>query len=149
MRCYVEPSPAGGYFVRLRGEAAPVSRHDTEEEAEAAAAAYERGLARPDTAEHVVLDDGSEVLIRTLQPEDAPDLAIDHVDREAIGALEAGTRALIGVASYVRDDERPHVAALTLTLTEDRPGLAGKLERRLRERAREHGFRELASSSAP
>ncbi len=53
MRCYVEPSPAGGYFVRLRGEAAPVSRHDTEEEAEAAAAAYERGLAREDTVEHV------------------------------------------------------------------------------------------------
>ena len=51
VRCYVEPSPAGGYFVRLRGESAPLSRHDTEEEAEAAAAAYERGLARADTAE--------------------------------------------------------------------------------------------------
>ncbi len=53
VRCYVEPSPAGGYFVRLRGEAAPLSRHDTEEEAEAAAAAYDRGLARQDTGEYV------------------------------------------------------------------------------------------------
>ena len=72
VRCYVEPSPAGGYFVRLRGEAAPLSRHDTEEEAEAAAAAYDRGLAREDTGEHVVLRDGSEVLIRAVRPEDKP-----------------------------------------------------------------------------
>ena len=62
VRCYVEPSPAGGYFVRIRGEAAPVSHHDTEEEAEAAATAYERGLAREDTVEHVLLADGAEVL---------------------------------------------------------------------------------------
>jgi hypothetical protein len=44
MRFYVEPSPAGGYFVKLAGNDAPVSRHDTEEEAEAAAAAYARGV---------------------------------------------------------------------------------------------------------
>src|SRR5688572_32015717 len=72
VRCYVEPSPAGGYFVRIRGEAAPVSRHDTEEEAEAAAAAYERGLARQDTVEHVLLSDGAEVLIRAVRPDDKP-----------------------------------------------------------------------------
>ena len=72
VRCFVEPSPSGGYFVRLRGEPAPLSRHDTEEEAEAAAAAYERGLAREDTAEHVTLRDGSEVLIRAVRPEDKP-----------------------------------------------------------------------------
>src|SRR4051812_49733493 len=72
VRCFVEPSPAGGYFVRLRGEAAPLSRHDTEEEAEAAAAAYQRGLARTDTAEHVVLSDGSEVRVRPVRPEDKP-----------------------------------------------------------------------------
>ena len=72
MRCFVEPSPAGGYFVRLRGEAAPLSRHDTEEEAQAAAAAYDRGLAREDTGEHVLLRDGSEVLIRAVRPEDKP-----------------------------------------------------------------------------
>ena len=40
MRVSVEPSPAGGYFVRLEGADAPLSRHDTEEEAQAAAWAY-------------------------------------------------------------------------------------------------------------
>ena len=44
VRFFVEPSPAGGYFVRADGIDAPVSRHDTEEEAEAAAASYRRGL---------------------------------------------------------------------------------------------------------
>jgi len=73
VRCYVEPSPAGGYFVRLRGEAAPLSRHDTEEEAQAAAAAYQRGLDRVEQAsELVVLRDGSEVLVRPVRPEDKP-----------------------------------------------------------------------------
>jgi GNAT superfamily N-acetyltransferase len=73
VRCYVEPSPAGGYFVRLRGEAAPLSRHDTEEEAEAAAAAYQRGLERVEQAtELIVLSDGSEVLVRQVRPEDKP-----------------------------------------------------------------------------
>jgi Uncharacterized protein conserved in bacteria (DUF2188) len=43
MRFSVEPSPAGGYFVRLQGADAPVSRHDTEDEAESAAASYRRG----------------------------------------------------------------------------------------------------------
>src|SRR3954447_4916735 len=67
VRCYVEPSPAGGYFVRLRGEAVPLSRHDTEEEAEAAAAAYDRRLAREDPGEHVTLPDGREVVIRPVR----------------------------------------------------------------------------------
>jgi hypothetical protein len=44
MRFMVEPSPAGGYFVRVQGADAPLSRHDTEEEAEAAADAYRRGF---------------------------------------------------------------------------------------------------------
>jgi hypothetical protein len=141
VRVYVEPSPAGGYFVRLRGEAAPVSRHDTEEEAEAAAAAYERGLARPDTLEHLVLEDGAEVLIRTLRPEDDP--GIDDVDRAGLAALDADTRELVASARYERDDERPHIARVTVTLLADRPGLADKLRRRLADRAREHGIREL------
>jgi hypothetical protein len=43
-RVYVEPSPAGGYHVKLAGADAPISHHDTEEEAHARAAAYLRGL---------------------------------------------------------------------------------------------------------
>ena len=175
MRCYVEPSPAGGYFVRLRGEAAPLSRHDTEEEAEAAAAAYDRGLAREDTVEHVLLRDGSEVHVRPVRPEDKPlfvagwsrlsdesvrrrflqprhvlsvgELAffteIDHVDHEAIGALDGATREGVGVARYVRHRDRPHAAEAAVTVVDawQGRGLGGKLLRRLCERAAENRIR--------
>jgi GNAT superfamily N-acetyltransferase len=136
VRCFVEPSPAGGYFVRLRGEAAPLSRHDTEEEAEAAAAAYERGLAREDTVEHVTLTDGSEVVIR-------PAGGVDHVDHEAIGAADAATREAIALARYDRDNERPHIATASITVDEAwrGRGLDERLLRALSERASENGIR--------
>jgi RimJ/RimL family protein N-acetyltransferase len=180
VRCYVEPSPAGGYFVRLRGEPAPLSRHDTEEEAEAAAAAYERGLAREDTAEHVVLRDGSEVLIRSVRPEDKPLFAagwsrlsdetvyrrflqprntltvgelaffteIDHVDHEAIGALDSSSREGVAVARYVRDAERPHVAEAAVVVVDawQGRGLGGKLLRRLTARATENRIRVFSAA---
>jgi hypothetical protein len=38
-----EPSPAGGWRLMLRGNPAPVSGHDTEEEARRAAASYALG----------------------------------------------------------------------------------------------------------
>ena len=44
-RFYVEPSPSGGWRVMLAGHDAPVSRHDTEEEAIARRDAYARGVA--------------------------------------------------------------------------------------------------------
>jgi hypothetical protein len=49
---YVEAWPGGGYAVRLAGHPVPISRHDTEAEADAKAAAYLRGL-RPED-EHQV-----------------------------------------------------------------------------------------------
>ncbi len=180
MRCYVEPSPAGGYFVRLRGEAAPLSRHDTEEEAEAAAAAYERGLAREDSGEYVPLSDGSEVLVRPVRPDDKPlfvagwsalsdatvharflaarptlsvdELAffteIDHVDHEAIGALDPATQNGVGVARYVRELERPHVAEAAVTVVDawQHRGLGGKLLRRLCARAAENRIRVFSAT---
>jgi hypothetical protein len=126
VRCYVEPSPAGGYFVRLRGEAAPLSRHDTEEEAEAAAAAYERGQ---DTGEHVTLDDGEEVLIRDTD--------------DAVRAFAGG--AAVGVAAFTPDPEQPHIADVTVTIEDgwrDR-GLEEKLRRRLDALAQASRIREL------
>jgi RimJ/RimL family protein N-acetyltransferase len=175
VRLYVEPSPAGGYFVRLNGEAAPLSRHDTEEEAQAAAAAYGRGLTRvQETAELVVLRDGSEALVRQVRPEDKPlfvagwaDLSdetvyrrflqsrdglsvdelaffteIDHIDHEAIGALDADGRQGVGVARYVRDGERPHAAEAAVIVVDawQGRGLGGKLLRRLTARATENGI---------
>jgi RimJ/RimL family protein N-acetyltransferase len=180
VRCYVEPSPAGGYFVRLRGEAAPLSRHDTEEEAEAAAAAYERGLARDDSGEYVLLSDGSEVLVRPVRPEDKPlfvagwsglsdasvhsrflasrqalsvnELAffteIDHVDHEAIGAMDPATGNGVGVARYVREAGRPHIAEAAVIVVDawQNRGLAGKLLRRLAVRATENRIRSFSAT---
>jgi GNAT superfamily N-acetyltransferase len=72
MRFSVEPSPSGGYHVRLAGADAPVSRHDTEEEAQAAAASYDRGARDNRVGDRVRLRDGGEVIIRAVRPEDKP-----------------------------------------------------------------------------
>jgi GNAT superfamily N-acetyltransferase len=72
VRCSVHPSPNGGWHVRVDAAEAPVSRHDTEEEAVAVAAAYELGLRRTRGigTECVELRDGSELLVRPLQARD-------------------------------------------------------------------------------
>ncbi len=73
LRFYVEPSPSGGYFVKLEGADAPISRHDTEEEALERRAAYEAGAAREaTTGDNVRLRDGSLVLVRPVRPNDKP-----------------------------------------------------------------------------
>jgi RimJ/RimL family protein N-acetyltransferase len=73
MRLWVEAWPSGGYVVRTDESPTPLSRHDTEEEAEQRLAAYERGLARAAAeGELVALRDGSEVLVRPVRPEDKP-----------------------------------------------------------------------------
>jgi RimJ/RimL family protein N-acetyltransferase len=125
-----------------------------------------------------VLRDGSEVVIRAVRPEDKPlfveawsqlsdesvyrrflqprdplnvsELAffteIDHVDHEAIGALAGG--AGVGVARYVRDPERPHVAEAAVTVVDawQGRGLGGKLLRRLTARAKENRIRAFTAS---
>src|SRR5687768_7659943 len=148
MRFSVEPSPAGGYFVRLAGVDAPVSRHDTEEEAEAAAASYGRGARETPTGDVVRLRDGGEVLIRPVRAEDKPLFAqgwqrfgeesryrrfmgakrrlstrelsffteLDHVDHEALGALDPSSGEGLGVARYVRDPDRPDAAEAAVSV---------------------------------
>jgi GNAT superfamily N-acetyltransferase len=175
MRFTVEPSPAGGYFVRLQGADAPVSRHDTEEEAEEAAASYRRGAEDGRGGEHVALRDGTEVLIRPVRPEDKPlfvagwerfgeesryrrfmgakgrlstrDLAffteLDHIDHEAIGAIDPASGDGLGVARYLRDADRPHAAEAAVAVIDAMQGrgLGGLLLRRLCYRAAENGIR--------
>jgi RimJ/RimL family protein N-acetyltransferase len=85
MRFYVEPSPSGAWFVKLAGVAAPVSRHDSEEEAIARRDAYARGAARED-GERVELRDGTVVRIRPVVPDDKPFVL------QAFGRLGAGSR---------------------------------------------------------
>src|SRR3954451_15869153 len=175
MRFFVEPSPAGGYFVRLAGVDAPVSRHDTEDEAEAAAASYRRGVEENRVGDLVRLRDGVEVLIRAVQPEDKPLFArgwerfgeesryrrfmgakqrpttrelaffteLDHLDHEALGALDPVTGEGLGVARYLRDQDRPHVAEAAVAVIDAMQGrgLGGALLRRLRDRAARNGIR--------
>ena len=175
MRFSVEPSPAGGYFVRVQGVDAPVSRHDTEEEAEAALDAYRRGAERGREGERVTLRDGGEVLIRAVRPEDKPLFAkgwerfgeesryrrflsakprlttrelsffteLDHVDHEALGALDPAAGEGLGVARYVRDPQRPHVAEAAVAVIDAMQGrgLGGALLERLRLRAAQNGIR--------
>jgi hypothetical protein len=52
-RVYVEPWVAGGWVVRLADHPLPVSRDDTQHEAEFRAAAYRRAIAR---GERLALD---------------------------------------------------------------------------------------------
>jgi GNAT superfamily N-acetyltransferase len=146
MRFRVEPSPAGGWYVKLAGHDAPVSRHDTEEEALARAQAYERGAAIE--GERVTLRDGSRSVVRPVVPEDRPRFVeswerfgeesrkrrfmgvkkrlspeeltffteFDHEDHEAIGALDAETGDGVGVARYIRVPDRRGVAEAAVSV---------------------------------
>ena len=180
MRFSVEPSPSGGYFVRVEGADAPVSRHDTEEEAEAAAAGYRRGIERRREGELVSLRDGREVLVRAVRPEDKPLFArgwerfgedsryrrfmgakrrlstkelaffteLDHVDHEAIGALDPASSEGLGVARYMRDARRPHAAEAAVSVIDAMQGLGlGRvLLTRLTYRAAQNGIRCFTAS---
>jgi GNAT superfamily N-acetyltransferase len=78
LRYAVEQSPSGGWCVRAAGFGRPLSRHDTEEEAEDAIATLERADAdAPEVAaaldagaERVRLRDGAVVLVRPVTPAD-------------------------------------------------------------------------------
>jgi RimJ/RimL family protein N-acetyltransferase len=181
VRCYVEPSPAGGYHVKVHGSHAPVSRHDTEEEAEAAAAAYQRGLERVASAsEFVTLRDGSEVIVRQVRAEDKPLFVagwdrfgqesrykrfmghkrrltmqelvrfteLDHVDHEAVGALDSRAREGLGVARYLRLPDRPDVAEVAVAVIDawQGRGLGRVLLRRLTARAAENRIHKFTAS---
>lgn len=79
MRFRVEQAPRGSWRVMLAGTDAPVSEHDTEEEARERLAAYVRGAAAASAptaetgiarGERVRLHDGSEAIVRAVAPED-------------------------------------------------------------------------------
>jgi GNAT superfamily N-acetyltransferase len=179
MRFTVEPSPAGGYHVRLAGSDAPLSRHDTEEEAEARRQAYERGAAEP-RGELVDLPDGSEVLVRPVRPEDKPLFVagwehfgeesryrrfmghktaltareleffteLDHVDHDALGAIDPRSGEGLGVARSMRSAARPDSAEAAVAVIDawQGRGLGGLLLRRLCRRAAANGIRTFTAS---
>jgi GNAT superfamily N-acetyltransferase len=135
MRFTVEPSPAGGFHVRLAGTAAPLSHHDTEEEAEARRRAYERGAGEPARGELVDLPDGSEVLVRP-------------VDHEAFEAIDPRSGDGLGVARYVRNPDRPDSAEAAVAVIDawQGRGLGGVLLRRLTQRATANGITTFTAS---
>jgi len=73
---------------------------------------------------------------------------VDHVDHEALGALDAETGEGVGVARYVRLGEGSDVAEAAVAVVDDWQGrgLGGALLRRLTRRAREHGIDRFHAS---
>jgi GNAT superfamily N-acetyltransferase len=126
VRFIVEPSPAGGFHIRLAGVAAPLSHHDTEEDAQARRQAYERGTSG---GEFVDLADGSEVLIS--QP-----------DPTMLRATDPRSGEELGVATYLRDRDRPTSAEATVVVVDGwrGRGLGGALLKRLSRRAAADGI---------
>jgi GNAT superfamily N-acetyltransferase len=73
---------------------------------------------------------------------------VDHVDHEALGAIDPATGDGIGVARYVRTPERPEAAEAALVVVDawQGRGVGGALLRRLAERAREEGIHEFTAT---
>jgi GNAT superfamily N-acetyltransferase len=73
---------------------------------------------------------------------------VDHVDHEALGALDAETGEGVGVARYVRLGEGSDAAEAAVAVVDDWQGrgLGGALLRRLTRRAREHGIDRFHAS---
>lgn len=57
---YIEQWPAGGWVVRVKGYPAPVSRHDTQDEAEFQAAAYRSVVERGHRLAFDIGEDGAQ-----------------------------------------------------------------------------------------
>jgi GNAT superfamily N-acetyltransferase len=70
---------------------------------------------------------------------------VDHVDHEALGALDAGSGAGVGVARYIRLASQPEVAEAAVAVVDEwqHRGVGGELLRCLTERARENGIQRF------
>ncbi len=108
MHFRVEPSPSGGYVVRLEGHDVPVSRHDTEEDADEWIARH-TGTASPEDSREAErrqavrphfggLDDGTQILLRSPRPADARGagacalVAVHPASGAVIGRTDAACR---------------------------------------------------------
>jgi GNAT superfamily N-acetyltransferase len=73
---------------------------------------------------------------------------VDHVDHEAIGAIDLATGAGVGVARYIRLAEHPAVAEAAVAVVDEwqARGLGSELLKRLTDHAREHGIERFKAS---
>ena len=126
------------------------------------------------------LRDGTEVLVRPVEPGDKPlftagwerfgeesryrrfmgakpdlserDLAffteVDHVDHEALGAIDPVTGSGLGVARYIRDPAEPGVAEVAVSVIDacQGRGVGSVLLRELSALARARGIRAFTAS---
>jgi GNAT superfamily N-acetyltransferase len=72
---------------------------------------------------------------------------VDHVDHEALVAVEPGSGDGIGVARYVRLEDRPEVAELGVAVMDDRQGqgIGSLLLQRLAVAARRNGVERFSA----
>ena len=179
MRFTVEPSPAGGYHVRMARQpgAALAPRHGG---GGGGAPRRVPAAASPSaaTASSSISPTAPRCRLRPVSPDDKPLFAaawealrrvvalpalhdaqaaprpcddleylteVDHVDHEAIGAVDPRTGAGLGVARYVRDAERPDAAEAAVAVVDEWQGrgLGGLLLRRLTDRATANGITHL------
>jgi L-amino acid N-acyltransferase YncA len=72
---------------------------------------------------------------------------VDHVDHEALVAVDPGGGQGIGVARYVRLADRPETAELGVVVSDDRQGegVGSLLLQRLAARARENGIHRFSA----
>ena len=86
--------------------------------------------------------------VQPLTPETVAYLTeVDHVDHEAIIAIEPGTGNALGVARYVRTDEDPAAAEVAVAVVDDWQGrgLGRALLTELTRRARREGIRRFVA----
>jgi len=74
---------------------------------------------------------------------------VDHVDREALLAVDPATRWGVAVARYAQMPEEPGVADMAITVADawQGRGLGSLLLARIVLRARENGYRELRATT--
>jgi RimJ/RimL family protein N-acetyltransferase len=74
---------------------------------------------------------------------------IDHVDHEAIAAVDQRDGTLVGVARYVRFADQPEAADVAVGVADDlhRMGIGTELASRLVERARANGITVLTATT--
>jgi GNAT superfamily N-acetyltransferase len=145
MRFHVEQAPMGSWRVMLEGTDAPVSEHDTEEEARERVAAYLRGIAAASAptaetglprGERVRLRDGSEAIVRPVEPEDKPLLLEGFTHFGEVSRYQrfmtAKKRLSPGELAYFTDIDHTHHEAIGAL--DPATGLGAGVARFIRER---------------
>jgi RimJ/RimL family protein N-acetyltransferase len=74
-------------------------------------------------------------------------VGVDHVDHEAIVAIDRGTEEIVGVARYVRLPTAPETAEVAITVADDWQGrgLGRALLQQLAHGARHHGVHRFSA----